>query len=328
MLTLPAFDALRSSFPEARITALLRDYTADLLRAHPSVDEILIHRPESEHAGWAGLSRLISVLRDHAFDAALMVYGKADLAWALWRAGIPIRVGNGYRPYGALLCNRRLWLHRSKPMIHEKDYALRFAEALGARPREEASRLFLDPIEGQEAEAFLRAEGLDGHAPLALVHPGNAGSARNVGEGSYARFADALASRGLVVAFTGLEQERDRVARVMDAMTFPAKDFAGRLGLRQLAAVIARARCLVVSSTGPLHVASAVGTPSIALFSPLRAESPIKWGPLHPRSVVLQPPDLRCERCRPEDCTKSCMEGISLEAFEAALDRILEGESP
>lgn len=328
MLTLPVFDALRARFPEAEITVLVRAYTADVLRGHPAVDRILLHDPEGEHAGWGGAERLAARIREGAFDAALLIYGKADLAWALWRAGVPLRVGNGYRLHGALLCNRRLWVHRSRVMIHEKDYAMRFAEALGATECAAPSRLRFDEEELAETGALLREEGLGADRPFAVVHPGNAGSARNLSAERYGLFARRMVERGLAVAFTGVEAEGETVARARAVLDGPSVDFTGRLSLRGLAMVIARARLLVVSSTGPLHLASAVGTPSVAFFSPVRSQSPTKWGPLHPDAVVLRPDRDECPRCDSDGCADPCMDGIDEARFVDALDGLLERRKP
>ncbi len=155
------------------------------------------------------------------------------------------------------------------------------------------------------------------------IHPGNEGSARNISEKSYAAFADSVRSRGFSVVLTGASMDLSSVTKVKELMKESSYDLSDQLSLRQLAILLSRAQFLVVSSTGPLHIASAVGTPSIAFFSPVRAESPAKWGPLHKDSIVIQPPGKQCLRCHPDDCTDPCMDAIDLHAFEEALDSLL-----
>src|SRR5580765_494799 len=86
LLTTPVSTALRQAFPKAKITWLVRSYAAPLLENNPDVDSMIIDRGGST-------GELVAQLKKEHFDAAIVAYPRWRIAWALWRAGIPVRIG-------------------------------------------------------------------------------------------------------------------------------------------------------------------------------------------------------------------------------------------
>src|SRR5258708_9363080 len=95
LLTTPVSSALRDAFPSAEISWLVRPYAAPLLENNPDIDHILV-----DHGG--SLGDLISLLKKERFDVAIVAYPRWRINWALWRAGVPIRIGPANKWYSLL----------------------------------------------------------------------------------------------------------------------------------------------------------------------------------------------------------------------------------
>jgi ADP-heptose:LPS heptosyltransferase len=184
-------------------------------------------------------------------------------------------------------------VRRSHPPIHEAEFALVFARKLGAPANlaELAPRLNIAPSTRRRiAERICRELGTAG--PLFGVHPGNRNSAYNWPVAHYAELVCRLAPLARVMV-TGSPQEQPILETIRRRLSEPV---AGRVGfysdldLHELAAAIAEQTALVVSSTGPMHIAAAVGTPTVALFSPHPAHVPAKWAPLGNHHTLLIAP--------------------------------------
>ena len=112
--------ALRECFPDAHIAMLLRHYTGDVVRGNPYVSELIWYDNE---AGLVPFGEMVATLREREFDVAIVVYPRFRLAWLMWRSGIPLRVGTGYRYYSVLF-NKKVFEHRKDAQRHELEYNL------------------------------------------------------------------------------------------------------------------------------------------------------------------------------------------------------------
>lgn len=316
VLSLPAFAAARRALPEARITALVSPATASLLAHNPHIDEVLVDVPQA--SGWT-LGRRLA---EHDFDAAFVLNTNTRNCLAVWRAGIPLRVTWAYKPAGLLLGNRLVRVHRNRPPIHEAQFALQFVRQLGLPVDMSASsvNLEVDPAARQQVVARIQRE-LGGDGPLLGVHPGNFQSAYNWPLSRYAELVSRLAEHGRVMV-TGGPSEAALLADVRRQAVLPLGARVGffhDLSLSELVAAIAQQDVLTVSSTGPMHLAGALGTPVVALFSRHPAHSPAKWRPLGERHVILQPELRPGENPRiPKSQGTVHMEGIAVDTVVAA----------
>ena len=116
ILTFPAVTALRDHYPEAFISFLAQPYTVPLFEQYTGIDLLLSYEPEGRHRGWKGVLKLSHQLRELNFDAAILFYPRPELAFALLKAKIPLRIGTGYRWYSFLL-NKRIYEHRKDCQI-------------------------------------------------------------------------------------------------------------------------------------------------------------------------------------------------------------------
>lgn len=327
LLTLPMVHALKVAYPACRVTVLASEANIEAARHHPEVDGVELDAVEAKGSGLRGVRRLAAQLRGLGCDAAVMVHPTPRLALAVCLAGVPIRIGTAYRVY-SFLFNRRIHEHRSRPpWKHEAVHNLNLLRPLGVSATEVSPvRWQVSAEEAADIDRLLQDAGVC-ETKLVVIHPGNAGSALNWSASQYGELARRLAADGVRVLLTGSAGEAGLTARVAAAAGPGAIDLAGKLTLAQLAALLSRCRLYVGSSTGPTHLAAAVGTPVLALYSPLRSNAPARWAPLGRQVAVLQPQvALVCPRCLGPRCPYyHCMEThLSVQQAQSAARQLLD----
>jgi ADP-heptose:LPS heptosyltransferase len=174
----------------------------------------------------------------------------------------------------------------------------------------------------------LRESGIRPADRLAVLHPGSGGSARDWRPERFGELARRLSQNNVRVVVTGSGEEQRLVQTVVKGSEGAAIPLAGKLSLAELGALLERAGLLVANSTGPLHLAAAVGTAVIGFYPPIPQCSSRRWGPLTDRRVIFEPTAEECPVCRGGACRgDACMEMIKVEdVLMSALD-VLERKS-
>lgn len=270
LFALPALDALRSAYPEARITLLGAPWHADVLagRAGP-IDRVLVvpaapglRDPVPDDPGPAP-DAFLAAARAERFDLAIQLHGGGSHSNPLV-AGLGARVTAGLRSADAAPLDR--WV----PYVYYQPEVFRYLEVValvGAEPVTHQPRLALTDRDRREAESIV-AEAGPGTAggPLVALHPGATDPRRRWPSQRFAAVGDALADAGARVLVTGTPTERDLVAEVTGRMGRPAYPMVGRLSIGGLAALYARCAVVVSNDTGPLHLAAAVGAATVGIY--------------------------------------------------------------
>jgi ADP-heptose:LPS heptosyltransferase len=318
ILSLPVATELRRAMPGARVTFLSSVYAAPVLAHHPDLDEVLTV------TGQEPLGALIQLYRRDV-DAALFLKPFRRHMTAAWLARVPLRIGTGYRWY-SLLLNRRVYEHRSDFSRHESAYNCGLLRGLGLALGEVSRpRLVVTAEEQDWARKFLGATS----ARRVLVHPGGF-SSRAWKPAHFRDLVVSLARDGHEVLLTGSAAERDKLQSDAPIRGWPEgiRDLTGQLTLRQLMAVIAESHAVVSMSTGPMHIAAALGVPTISIFDPRRSQSPTRWRPTG-AGVVLHPKVPTCEKCIYEACPYwDCLDRITVAAVNQHITRVLAGAMP
>jgi ADP-heptose:LPS heptosyltransferase len=261
-------------------------------------------------------------LRAGRFDAALVCWATPRNAWKVFRAGIPLRVGTSARPYSVLF-NRPLSLRRSQGRLHESEYNAVFGQALGLpRGPLPPPRLDLGAEAGRLARAWLKKKIPAGKGPLVALHPGSGGSAQNWMPERYAALGSALrqryGARLLISGGPGDEAAMDACGRVLGRAAVALRP---ALSLPVFAALLGELDLFCAASTGPLHLAAAQATPVLGLYPPLRAMSPVRWGPRGGERAVLSPAGLGTRVPAPKQI--NLVERISVDEALAAVGFLL-----
>jgi heptosyltransferase III len=316
ILTLPILPLIRECHPGARVSMLLSRYTGEIVDGNPHVDALLWYDDVDRHP--VPFRDIVRRLRNERFDAVIVVHPTFRLAWIMRLAGIPVRVGTGYRYYSGLF-NRRVYEHRKDARRHELEYNTQLLKQIGCSVPDVVERpqygIGIFPEAAERVRRLKESAGLGGR-PYVIIHPGSGGSAREWPLQSFARLAENLLSRKNVdIIITGSREEEPRAHELLRLAGGGAVSFAGMLTLKDLAALIHSASLFVSNSTGPLHLAVAVGTPVLGLYPQLTAMSPKRWGPYGGKSRVVVPD-------KPIDCAEcsgsgggscACMASIPVE---------------
>lgn len=325
VLTLPAVRAIRGVFPEALLTVLARPWVAPLYERESAVDEVLPHMAAPGPGDWRGKWRLARQLRSHAFDCAILLQNAFEAALLARLAGIPRRIGYARDARGFLLSEAVPPPRAGEIPRHEVYYyleLLRRAGLVDALPEIAVIELDGAVQARQKGRHRLQASGL--LAPVAGVSPGAAfGGAKRWPWECFAAAARLLASaRGMAVAVFGSAGDAPICARLtadLESRGICVKNFAGQTSLAEFIELAAACAVFLTNDSGAMHVAAALGVPTVAVFGPT---DPWATGPKGARTRVVREP-LDCSPCKLRECPidHRCMRRIRPEAVaEAALE--------
>lgn len=319
ILTLPMLEMLRKNFPKAHIAVLVRHYTRELLAGNPHVNDVLLY--DDGHSLVPFFS-MVSTLRNGRYDVVFITYPRFRLAWLTFWARIPLRVGTGYRWY-SFLFNKRVYHHRKVAEKHEAEYNLDLLKAIGCDvPAVPIPRLAVSQDALQRVQTRLIEFGITGHKPLVILHPGSGGSARNWSWKNFGILGRKLKTLAEVqVIVMGGSGEERLVRSVVDMVGSNTPAMVNQVSLREYAALASMASVLIANSTGPLHIAAAVGTPVIGLYPHVTPMSAKRWGPYTDRKTVFVPQGkpVNCNACVRNGTECECMNSISVDdVFHAA----------
>lgn len=312
MLTLPVINALKNYCPESKITFLVSEYTAEIVDGHKAIDEIMIYKPEEN------VFHLANRIKQKKFDLAVVVFPVFKIALALWLARVPIRVGTGYRFY-SFLFNKRVFEHRKYAEKHEIEYNLNLLKTIGIKASEVKFDIFIPDSSFEKVKKILNENGLS-EGNYIIIHPGSKGSARDLKPSKFRELTQKLSDMGFKIVITGSESEKELAKFVSDGLK-NVYNFAGLFNLKELSALIKNATIFISNSTGPIHIASAVGTPVVGFYPPIKVMSPRRWGPYTNDKIIFMPNvPFECEKCIGERCKFfDCMDLINIDEVAKAI---------
>ncbi|HZC19911.1 MAG TPA: glycosyltransferase family 9 protein [Rubrobacteraceae bacterium] len=267
---LPALDALRVAYSEARITLLAEAWHEKFLSGRPRPPDRVVVVPP--YTGVSGpdtgvredeeeLERFFARMRDERFDLALQMHGGGGNSNSFIRRFEP-RVAVGPRAPGAPPLDRYIPYYVLQPEVsrHLEVAALVGAETVSLEPR-----LAVTGADVVEASGVVS----EGDGPLAALHPSAGDERRRWPPEKFATVGDALVDAGARVAVVGVEEDRNLVSGVVETMHREALNLCGRLSLGGLAGLLSRCAVVVSNDSGPLHLARAVGAATVGIY----------WGP-------------------------------------------------
>ncbi len=339
LMTTPAFRALRESF-DAKLTLLTSSGGAAVAALIPEIDDVLVYDPPWMKHTAARVSpqpelAMVERLRAGNFDAAVIftVYSQNPMPAAMlcYLAEIPLRLAHcRENPY------QMLSHHVPEPepehfIRHEVQRHLDLVASVGARASDERLSLRVSSAAVGVVCALLADLGIDATQPHVVIHPGATAPSRRYAPEKFAEVARRLVcDAAMQVVFTGVDHERELVDGIRREMNAPpdAKivSLVGRLDLEEMAALLTVSPLLICNNTGPVHIAAAVGTPTVDLY----ALTNVQHTPWRVPHRVLNH-DVPCRLCYKSICPEGhhhCLELVSPgQVVAAARDLLHETKS-
>lgn len=309
---------IRAHLSEVEPIFLVSSYAAPL---------VMHHDPPFPYVIWNGQKQL------RGYDVLIHVYPRSAIAWAGWRGGIPRRIGTSRRWYHWFTCTDLPRVARRHSGRHEAHLNLLLLSPL-LLPEEQALIYTLSWEKLLSYRARLKPQaslppsikqGLAGASFRIGLHIGSGGGAPRWQH--WAALVSYLhaAYPSAVFILTGGEAEKPLTHTLRQ--THPAIqwiDTAGQLSLAELITLLAEMNVFIAGSTGPLHIAAAVGTPVIGLYPATAEMGPWRWAPLTPHARILHASAI-CSACKPS-CP--CLAAISPEAVLKAVLDLLQFSTP
>jgi len=324
VLSLPVVEALKASLPEAQVDLFVNSCTVAVAKLQRNTSRVI---PDC-YSGARGLRALTQFLKSQEYDLAVHLFPVPRLALATFLAGVPVRVGTIYR-YFSPLFNRRIRLHRKTMVLHERDLNLRVVEGIGFSSTKVSAGLEIPEKAQRDIQALLASRGVNpGTSPFVVLHPGSGGSSLNWPPEHFGSLGRGLLKMGFPVIVTGSDEDRSAVHQARAEAGEGTTDLCGQLDLEHLAALLSKASLVVSNSTGPLHLADALGKKVIGLYSPFLFSSPRRWGPYGQPENVFVPAGKQCSKCAAEGCERyNCMSSIDPEVVLERALTLLPGKT-
>lgn len=291
LLTLPLLREIKSIHPGSRLTVLTLPAHADLFRNCDWADEVIEDDKRGVHGGVLGPWKLSRRLAGEGFDLALIPHRSLRSALLAYMAGIPRRIGFT-ESAGRFLFTRVVsfsWLMHDL----ERNLALLLPLKAGLELKPDAERtLSADPAALAKVSALLESSGVAPKDILIGVHPGSKWPTKRWLPERFAEICRSLGTSGRKVLLIGSGEDAVLCANI--ARDSGALNLSGRTNLGELKALMTRMSLFITNDSGPMHVATASGVPTLALFGPTTRE--LGFFPFGQRHKVLEA-ELACRPC-------------------------------
>lgn len=324
----PAIRGLRSLFPDAQISLLVKPGVADLFAGHPALTRVLTYDAKGRHAGLSGKWALAGQLRRQGFDLAVLFQNAFEAAFLTFLAGVPRRYG--YATDGrSLLLSNPIAAPDRHTAVHQVHYYWDLLKPLGLTgdPLAPGLAVFL---EEEQAMARRFTQGGLGSSDLVVgINPGSTyGGAKRWLPERFAEVTERLCrtiresgGQQVSVVIFGAKGEERLGQEIAARLSSRSLVLSGATTIRELMVTVKRCSILLTNDTGPMHIASSFQVPVVAIFGPTDWRTTSPFGSAH--AIVRQPVD--CAPCLLRECPidHRCMTGVTVEqVYEACLSSL------
>ena len=321
VLSLPLAEIVKKYYPECKITFLVRNYTKDILEDHPFIDKILLLKEENKKIS---IFKNVATIKSFGFDFSIIVYPTFQTALIIFLSGIKNRIGTGYRWY-SFLFNHKVFEHRKYAEKHELEYNVNLLNSFEINervyPGEVNFNLNINKKSEEKVQNLFKDYGINNDKIIIIIHPGSGGSAVEFPVNKFKELVEELSKKDkFQILITGSKQEMEMCKKLK--INNKIENFAGILNLSELIALINKSDIFVANSTGPLHIAAALGKYIVGFYPNLLVCSAKRWGPYTNKKVIFTPNN-ECSDCEREQCTKSeCMNSIEVKDVVEEIEKI------
>jgi lipopolysaccharide heptosyltransferase I len=317
---IPAVKNLKMAFPSAYIAWLVEDRHEDLVEGVPEIDEVivfprkqwqsLLKYPQKYFKIISEMRMFLRKLRGKRYDIALDFHGNFKSGLLTYLSNALVRVGfsKGYcKEFNFIFNNLRITPQKKK--MHRVDKYLDLLRGLGINAPYQRPIFSIPNAERFYIDNFIQQNQLN-QKPIAIIHPGTSifGKYKRWPPKNYANLADRLIwELDYSVIFTWSALEYEIVEEIISYMQYPATIACKTSSVRQLIALIQHARLFIGGDTGPTHIASCMGIPTIAIFGP---KDPVIYAPYDKNALVVRK-DIPCSPCEKRSCRHvTCINAI------------------
>ncbi|MDP8217904.1 MAG: lipopolysaccharide heptosyltransferase II [Candidatus Theseobacter exili] len=314
VLSTPVIKSLRQAYPNAYIAMMVRPYTVDIVAGNPDLNEVIICDKKRIHKSWLSSIRFAYWLKRKQFDLVLILHSTNRVNLISWLARIKRRVGWS-RKMGFLLTDKLPYLKR-KALKHEMDYNFEMLEYLNIPVVSREPVVYVPEEIEEKVRKLLEEEGIKETDKYIAVHPDASCRSKKWPLDRFeALCAKTIKENKLKCVIIGGPGSEDLGKRIKRSNKDNICDLTGKLTIKETAAVLKNAAIVVSNDSGPVHLATAVGTPVIAIFGRKHKDlGPNVWGPVGKNDIALQK-DVGCEECLPHDCPKNyeCLNALTVD---------------
>ena len=319
LLATPTLRALKAAQPDVHVTMMVNRGTEDVLLGNPDLDEIMVLDKGSLAAQW----RLIAGLRRRQFDTVIDLTDGDRSAFLSWISGAPVRIGFNDEHRWRGQCYTQV-VQPVPGVRHRIDRDLAALKLLNIEAGSKVPQLWLTSEDENSADQLLEQLGIQRSQSIVVLQPGARYWFKAWPPERFAELADRLKSEySCQVLIGGSQQDINLAQQIRQMAKSDLVIMAGRTTIRQFAVIAKKSALFVGSDSGAMHIASAVGTPVVALFGP---SNPLEWGPRGgPADVIYM--GLDCRACFHPTCRRgegNCMRLITVDAVYASARRMLD----
>jgi len=312
ILSTPVIKNLRLAFPNAHLAFMCRPYTRDVVTGNPWLDEVIILDKKQKHRGIWGTFKLATWLRRQKFDWALILHPALRAHLLIFLSGIPVRVGWD-KKIGCFL-TKRIPHTKQEGKKHEVEYTLDILRAMHIPVVDTATYFPVTLNDEKTTMDMLLRMGYKPDEKLIIIHPSASCPSRRWPYALFSRLIKLLQKvNGLKIVVISSAEEADMIDVLVNENT--VIDLRGRLSISQFGALLKHSALLISNDSGPVHIAAALGTPVISLFSRKNPGlSPLRWGPVNANSFYFHK-NVGCDVCLAHNCKKGfiCLDAINPE---------------
>lgn len=325
LFTTPALAGLRARFPDAAIDVLAGERAVAILSGNPNIDRLILRPP---HGGTGRAVTLARTLREGRYDMAVLFQSTLSNAMLTWAARVPVRIGFAQEGCGPLLTHVVEPRHAGE---HVVDAYLRLAQAID-EPRAGREEQRLSVAVSAADQAFVNTLFRDRELapPVVGLVIGATRPQKRWPEEYWSRLADKLwHAAGVCSVLVGGPEEKEAAERILREVRSPLVSVVGQTTEKELAALVARLGVVVSGDSGPLHIATAMRTPVVALFGSTDPSETGPWQPPHgpPLPAITLYDALACAPCRKEPTCEGrfdCLRALTPERVFDAVCALLE----
>jgi heptosyltransferase-3 len=321
VLTLPLAELIKKHLHDCSVSFFIRNYTKDILYNHPYIDEVVELKEENGSINFFDNLKQISAKK---YDTCIIVNPTFKISILLFLSGIKKRIGTGYRWY-SFLFNSRVFEHRKFAEKHELEFNVRMLQKIGINENINTENVNYNLQINNESLSYVEKifveENINISKPIVIIHPGSGGSSIDLPMNKYKELVEKINNEDIQIIITGDEKEYEICKRLV--VTNEIKNFAGKFNLSQLIALISKSSLFISNSTGPIHIAAALGKFTVGFYPKILSCSKERWGS-YTKNKLEYVPQIDCENCNRRQCENlHCMDSINIDEVLEDIKKIL-----